>query len=460
MPPRLALLLTFVFCVYLFRRDLKQPGTSTGALWLPFAWLLVACSREIAEWMQLFGLPTFGGSLEGGSPLDRLVYLTMILLGFNILRTRNFLVSDLITKNIWLFIFLLYCFLAVFWSDFPFVSLKRWIKVLGHPIMALIILTEPNPRESLIRLLRRCGFILIPVSVLFIKYYPEWGRGFSFWTGEAYNTGITTDKNALGINCLILGYIYVWHFLLTLKQPKSKERKFELWLTAFFIYLNGWLLSMANSKTPLVGLLLGVTVMLFVGFKWVRKPLVPFYIISATIVIAIAQSLFGVYEMTLRLLGKDPTLTDRTLLWADLLKVEINPLIGTGFEGFWLGDRLKEIWKIWAFAPNQAHNGYLETYLNLGALGLVILLILLLSTFLKSCRSIITDVEWGRFRLGFLLAIIVYNWTEAAFKTTHPIFFIFYLTAIDLTVRNAISEAGVRFRSNSRSARPPQPSSN
>jgi hypothetical protein len=40
-------------------------------------------------------------------------------------------------------IFFVYCFLAIFWSDFPFVAFKRWIKVLGQPIMALIVLESP-----------------------------------------------------------------------------------------------------------------------------------------------------------------------------------------------------------------------------------------------------------------------------------------------------------------------------
>ena len=40
-------------------------------------------------------------------------------------------------------------------------------------------------------------------------------------------------------------------------------------------------------------------------------------------------------------------------------------------------------------------------------------------------------MKWGRFRLGFLAAIVVYNWTEAAFKTISPIWFMFYFIAMD-----------------------------
>jgi exopolysaccharide production protein ExoQ len=77
---------------------------------------------------------------------------------------------EIVRNNQWLAIFFVYCFLAIFWSDFPFVAFKRWMKVLGHPIMALIVLTKPDPGEALTRLMKRCAYVIVPVSLLFIKY--------------------------------------------------------------------------------------------------------------------------------------------------------------------------------------------------------------------------------------------------------------------------------------------------
>ncbi len=116
-------------------------------------------------------------------------------------------------NNQWLTIFLLYCLISIIWSDFPVVALKRWIKVLGHPIMALIVFTEPDPEEALIRLMKRCAYVILPVSILFLKYFPQWGRGFDPWSGAAVNTGITTNKNLLGCICMILGFFLFWYLL-------------------------------------------------------------------------------------------------------------------------------------------------------------------------------------------------------------------------------------------------------
>ena len=58
---------------------------------------------------------------------------------------------------------------------------KRWIKDLGNPIMALVILTERRPYEALGITLRRLSFLLLPLSVVFVRYFPELGRAIT-WT--------------------------------------------------------------------------------------------------------------------------------------------------------------------------------------------------------------------------------------------------------------------------------------
>jgi len=431
MPPPLATLLTLGFIGFLFRRDVRERPNVTGGLWIPLVWMLITCSRQPSEWLDIFGLHLGAGSLEEGSPFDACVYFALIAAGVYVLGKRRVQLLEIIRNNQWLTIFFIYCFLAIFWSDFPFVAFKRWIKVLGHPIMALIVLTEPDPGEALIRLMKRCAYVVVPISILFIRYYPQWGRGFSGWTGEASNTGITTNKNALGADCLILGYFFFWHLLQTWQLERSRERRNELLLTTGFLGAIWWLFSMAHSSTSLVSCVLGILVVAFLGLRFVDSRLIGTYLVCAAIVFILAQSLFDVWGGFLQFLGKDETLTDRTGVWHDALQIQINPLLGAGFESFWLGDRLKIMWDKWAFRPNQAHNGYIETYLNLGLMGVFLLIALLIATFWKSRRELFTNFQLGRFRLGFLVAVIAYNWTEAAFKNISPLWFVFYIIAMD-----------------------------
>lgn len=435
MPQIVASLLTIAFVIFLFRWDKRNGPETSGALWIPFCWVFIATSREVSQWCDIFGIPVPGGSLEEGNPVNRLFFITLIVLGIRVLGQRAVTLGEIARSNIWLTLFLGYCLLSVLWSDYPFVSLKRWIKVVGHPVMALIVLTEPNPQRALIALIKRCAFILVPVSVLFIKYYPEWGRKYDSWTGNAAYTGITDDKNMLGINCLILGFVLAWHLASVFRWSQGKLKRQELLVCLGLFAANIWIFKMADSKTPLVSLVAGLLVMLLCSLKSINRRLIALYLLAGGVVLLAVQELFGIYEILLEFLGRDPTLTDRSLIWRDLLAMDINPVFGTGFESFWLGERLDHMWELWALKPNQAHNGYLETYLNLGLAGLAILLGLLVSIFMKAQRTLLSNLDWGRFRMGFLIAIILYNWTEAAFKTTHPIFFMLYIIAIDLPFR-------------------------
>jgi len=429
--PTLASCLAVAAIIFLFRRDIREKPDITAGLWLPLLWLVLGCSRSVSAWLNIFGLPVSGApSVEEGSPLDAWVYFALIIAGFCVLANRQVRLSEVVSNNGWLIVFLLYCFISITWSDFPFIAFKRWLKILGHPIMALIVLTEPDPKEALIRLMKRCAYIVVPVSILFIKYYPELGRGFSPW-GGAVCTGITTDKNALGGDCLILGYFFFWYLLQTWRNERSRWRRNELWLIAGFSIGIWWLFTQAHSATSSISLIVGILVLLFVGMRRINKNFIGTYMLAALILLVAAEVMFGLSSHMSENLGKGSELSGRTGLWTTLLGLHTNPILGTGFESFWLGKRLEQLEGIFYFVPNEAHNGYLETYLTLGIVGLFLMIGLFIATFRKIRLELFRDFEWGRYRLGFLAALILYNWTEAAFKTLSPLWFVFYLIATD-----------------------------
>ena len=114
-----------------------------------------------------------------------------------------------------------------------------------------------------------------------------------------------------------------------------------------------------------------------------------------------------------------------------LLEVHINPILGTGFESFWLGERLDQLEGIFFFVPNEAHNGYLEVYLNLGLLGLFIIIGVLIAAYWKIRPELFRNFEWGRYRLGFSRRGTAGQIArEAGFRILNPILLVFYLIAI------------------------------
>src|SRR5256885_2434503 len=293
LPPSIAAVLTVGFIVFLFRRDTREKLDVSGALWLPLLWFVITCSRGFSEWLNIFGLPVSGAmSVEERSPLDAWFYFVLIAAGFYILNKRQVRLSEIVRNNGWLIAFLLYCFISIAWSDFPFVAFKRWLKILGHPIMALIVLTEPDPEEALTRLMKRCAYIVVPVSILWIKYYPQLGRGFSPWGGATTN-GVATDKNMLGADCLILGYFFFWYLLHTWRTERNLRRRNELWLIAGFLIGIWWLFSQAHSATSLTCLIVGILIVLFVGIRSVNKNLIGTYMLAALALLVIAEVTFG-----------------------------------------------------------------------------------------------------------------------------------------------------------------------
>jgi exopolysaccharide production protein ExoQ len=431
LPPSLALFLTVAFVGFLFRRDIREQPNITGALWIPLIWMLIASSRPVTEWLGMVGLSLGSTSSEEGSPVDACVYFALMVAGFYVLNKRQVNLAEIIQNNAWLIAFLLYCFIAILWSDFPFVAFKRWIKILGLPIMALVLFTEPDFEEALARLMKRSAYLLIPFSILFIKYYPGIGVTYEMWAGDPTYKGVAQSKNMMGSVCLMLGLFFFWHFLKTKRRERTRERRDELRLIGVFALMICWILRIIHSATAVVCLLVGMAVMVSLGLRSVNKRMIGMYILLTVVTLVVAELTFGISGYVIELLNKDPTLSQRTALWADILKIKINPIFGVGFESFWLGDHLIQLHEGRSFQPNEAHNGYLEAYINLGLIGLLMLIAVILSAYGKIRSGLLKDFQFGRFRLACLLAIILYNFTEASFTGPQAMWLLFYIIALN-----------------------------
>lgn len=446
MPPIVASIIYLGAVAFLFRRELRR-GRPTGAVWIPIIWMFTIGSRTPSQWFQVAGFNIGSGSIteEEGSPVDAAVYFLFILSGFIVLHRRRVDLRTIFRSNVWLTAFIAYCLVSCLWSDFPFVSFKRWVKILGHPIMMLILFTEEDPEEAMIRMIRLNGYLMIPISILFIKYFPQWGRGFDEWSGAPADTGITINKNVLGATCLVCDYFFFWDILRLWGLGRHPGRWFQIFVNTFLLVTGCWLLRQAHSSTSEVSFCIAVVAVLLLGRRFVSKERLGTFVFASVSVFLVFVAVTGLdlYHQSLSFLGKDPTLTDRTNVWALVLGQPFNPLIGTGFEAFWLGERRERIWAVFWWQPRQAHNGYLETFVNLGLIGLGLMITLIVTTFFKGKRMIMQDFNLGRFQLGFLAAFVFYNWTEAAFKALHIVWFFFYLISMEYRRPQALTaEAG------------------
>ena len=437
MSPQIAAVVYTLGIVGLFALDRERGARPSKALWIPVVWLWIVGSREVSQWLAALGVRQ-AGALSGspdryaeGSPIDRAVYTGLLVLGMIVLFRRRSEIRRLLRANAPILLFFLYCAASILWSDYPEIAFKRWIKALGDLVMVMVVLTDHDRLGAVRRILARAGFLLIPLSVLFIKYYPELGKAYKAASGTPVYSGAAPNKNMLGITCLIFGLGSVWRFLSVFRDRENAHRARRLIAHGILLAMVLWLFWMANSMTAFCCFLLASGLMVTTSFRTLaRRSSVVHFLFAAVVFVSFCTLFFDVGGVALDTMGRDRTLTGRTALWDLVLSLSGNPLLGTGFESFWLGPRLARIWSIYWWHPNEAHNGYLEVYLNLGWIGLVLLAILIMTGYGNVLDTFRQHTEIGGLKLAYLVVGVVYNFTEAGFRMLDPVWIAFLLAVI------------------------------
>jgi exopolysaccharide production protein ExoQ len=427
MPPIVATPVYLIGIAGLFYLDRAGGRRVSKALWIPFIWLFLISSRPVSFWLNLS--PSYATNATEayveGSPVDLAVYTFLMLAALAVLFTRADRTGSLLRKNGLLIAYFLFCLVSISWSDFPLVAFKRWNKsAIGDVSMILVILTDPRPLAALKRVLSRLGFILFPLSELLIRYYPQLGRRpTNSYTLEP--VGITPQKNSLGLDCLIWGVFFLWMFWCVYRDRKnpSRPRRLVVYGTIIAMIIN--LLSLCNSTTSIVGLACTAAVMWIAMRCWRRSAFVHVAVLA---VLGLTTFVLFFNPDMVETLGKSATLSGRTEIWDLVLSRHTNPWIGTGFESFWLGPRLEFMFHAIENLPiNEAHNGYLEVYLNLGWAGVCFIVALILAAYRRVILRWRENPRTATLFLGFLLCTLFNAYTENAFRIMTPSWSFFLL---------------------------------
>jgi exopolysaccharide production protein ExoQ len=430
----IATLVCIALIGYLIWCDRKRQESFSNALWVPVLWMFLAGSRYVTSWLNFQRSLTLVDTYNEGSPVDAFSFFLLIFIGIIILLKRKINWLLLLNQNKWILIYFVYCALSIGWSDAAFVSTKRYVKDMGNVVMVLIILTEKHPYKAIEAILRRLSFLLLPLSLLFIRYFPDMGRSYSYG-GQPMYTGVGHQKNDLGSMCMISGIYYSWNVLIN-QRHRIKWLGKENLVDFLFLALIAYLLHMSQSSTSLACLIVAVG-LFFVSraSAFVRKPrrIITLLIIAAFL-FWISDKTIGIQDSIYGFLGRDATLTDRTNLWEIVKRMATNPFVGTGFMSFWSGERLGILWtKIGSNGVNQAHNGYLEQYLNLGYIGVALIGLLIISGLFKIRKQLDFNFPSAMLRLCFVMVAVLYNYTEASFYGINNIWILTLLAIFDIS---------------------------
>lgn len=422
MPPIVALILCLIFVTVLLRIEQGQSREVSGALWLPTVWLLISGSRPIGRWFE------FGNMVveidETGSPLDRFVLGTLMVLASLVLFKRRIQLPRILQDNLWLVLLYLYLGLSVLWSDFPEISFKRWIRLSGTIPVALIILTEQYPLKALESVFRRCAYVLIPFSLVLIKYFPDMGVGYVTWSGEKMWVGVTSQKNGLGVLCVLSAFLIIWSLHNKWRTggflKNSMHTSADVLVLAIAVFLlQGF--QGAFSATAIGILIVGVSTFFILSqAKSYAGYMGIVLVLGVSVVLISLQTIDSVRLVITQAFNRDPTFTGRTDIWNLVLEeASKNHWFGGGYGGYWyLAD--EKIFR--TQGVREAHSGYLEIYLAGGITGAVIFTLFLIAYCRKMLRELRYAKEWGMFGLSFLMMILVESFTESIFITTSSYF--------------------------------------
>ncbi|MEZ4703478.1 MAG: O-antigen ligase family protein [Rhodothermales bacterium] len=362
-----------------------------------------------------------------------LLFVVSILSLWGLLRQ----VVEVIRQEKFLTLFLGWVVLSVFWSDYPMVTLKRSIAVLGESIICLAFLMRARWSTDALRYFRIIAGIYVVLTVASVILYP---RGAIQWEFPAWR-GLAPTKNNLGQ--ISLFSMIIWLGVVSYNRGRlNNALHYALLGLTFVTYLG------ARSTTSfLVGaFLLTVFLLMRIGTLISRPGVARVYAAVVTLsTVALALTLFVFTPDYLAALfgvfGKDLTFTGRVDLWQTVLAMtHPKMLLGWGFGAFWVmdGSHLVRLFQQFIWIPNQAHEGYIDIYNQTGIVGLV-LLAGIVASYLYGVAHVRTRQLW----FWVVLAILVFNLQESLFfRPRHIGHFMFVFSYLALHT-DRLRERGV-----------------
>ena len=329
--------------------------------------------------------------------------------------------------------------LAIFsvgWSMAPEVTLRRSFSFLGTTAFGVYLALRYDARTQLKLLTTALGIAAV-LSVGFALGLPALGISGSPHAGAWQ--GVYTEKNTLG-QMMALSTIA---FLLL--RPHLERRRWLAWAGAGLSFA---LVVLSTSMTALASVLMMLLLIrVFRALRLHLRLVIP-ALLAFFVIVGVAAAWFATDpEGVLESLGRDPTLTGRTPMWAVVIDmIRERSWLGYGYSAFWLGWRppsAEALARIGWDTPN-AHNGYLDLALQLGLVGVVIFALGVAGVFTRAIAVLRTrGEELAVWPLVFLSYFLVYNMTETIIAAQNHLMWVLY-SAVGassiLDARGAVTE--------------------
>jgi O-antigen ligase len=415
MPPIIALWICIGFIYWLFRMDIRLRKFSSSASLVPVLWLTFISSRFPGFWFQQIGLPTGTASNAEGNPTDLVILLGLIAVAGFVVTRRDFQWGAFFFKNKGLMVLYVLLALSSIWAAESFPTLKRAVKDFGSVMVVLVLLTEKDPVEEIRTVFVRVSYLLLPLSVIFIRYFPEIGRRPSRGGDNMFN-GVAWHKSNLGALVFIFGLFILIDLVKLYKSSGGRDQRIGIWIRVVLLAMGFWLMYICASVTSLVCFSIGAFILW--GTTRLLRMATPgamlFSCLAFLAGVGIIQTTFDFSGSVLEALGKNKTLTGRTNIWEMIETANTPFLLGAGYCSFWNSTGAEDFKEqfIWL---NSAHNGFLDMYLDGGLVGVSLLILLVIGWGVRSIRRMLTGSLFGRIAFMIWALGLIFNFSETAY---------------------------------------------
>lgn len=291
---------------------------------------------------------------------------------------------------------------SLLWSDAPAISFRRAVALLGSSIFGFYLATQYS-RTTLLRLLLAVSVIAIVLSFLVGILLPT----YAIDETRAWQ-GVFGQKNQLGHFMALSAALWLVY------TASCKQHRLLICFGALSVVL----LLLSHSATAIVLIVTMIAVLALVRlwrlqYRIALPILMVVVVIGGYIAVGVASNPSGVTT----LLGRNAGLTGRTQLWSlvwHMIRARFG--FGYGYGGFWLGFQgpSAPVWRATGWNPPNAHSGYLDLMLDLGVVGLIIFVLVIVVAlryaFALARRGKTLDAA---FPLIFLIFFLVSNVTES-----------------------------------------------
>ena len=358
------------------------------------------------------------------NPANQLFWISMLALTLIAVR-RDFGAAFRLLRDpvvVLVVAYLAFAAMSLLWSYAPAISFRRLVLQVIVVLSVILPSALATDRDRMLERILSVIVMAVVLNFVVVLATPP---------GPLGHEGIYDHKNTLGS-------MMMFAICLCLYGAATRRGTLRIVFLACVVMAFVALVE-SRSKTSL-GLAVMMPALTFMAIaiaRPVRMNVAAFVLFAAVFAIAAwfyisALTGYTFADMSMLLFG-DTTFTGRTIIWEFVLDViSRSPLVGQGYAAFWgvgAGSIVDTEAPALVARLQQAHNGFLDVFVETGLIGLIILLALIVATLLSAAKSLERQPALCWLAITLVLIVVSHNMLESSLFRSYSLAWLLFLFA-------------------------------